>query len=73
MGCGIIIYYFHEPFEEYVYNTSTKQWKELFRKKNQEWWINNIEIIDDSCIIFENEKFEKYKYDLESDELMKSI
>lgn len=50
VGCGIIIYYFYGPFEEYAYNTSSQQWKELFREKNQVLYskmknLKNINII----------------------------
>ncbi len=52
VGCGLIIYYLHEPFEEYRYNASTKQWKELFREQDKIWWIEHVEIIDNSNILF---------------------
>jgi hypothetical protein len=71
IGCGIIIYYFQEPFEEYAYNATTHQWKELFREKDQECWVNSVEIIDESHILFENDELEKYQYNLESGELTK--
>lgn len=44
-GCGIIVYFFQEPFEEYEYHKETSQWKEWGRKKeSEEIWIENIKI-----------------------------
>ena len=42
-GCGLIIYYLKEPFMEYEYYKTTNQWKEIFRKKDEIWWISRIE------------------------------
>ncbi len=41
-GCGLIIYYLKEPFQEYEYHVDSKQWKEFFRDPNDFWWISNI-------------------------------
>jgi len=51
-GCGLIIYYLHEPYEEFSYNITTKQWKELFRESEKTLWIEDIEYLDNSTIIF---------------------
>lgn len=41
-GCGLIIYYFREPFEPYRYHVQTSQWIEMFRDKRAHWWIENL-------------------------------
>lgn len=74
VGCGLIIYYLHEPFKEFEYNVLTSQWKELFRKNNEIWWINHIRNIDSSTIILTVEKSHiinggEFKLDIESHEL----
>ena len=51
-GCGIIIYYMEEPFEEYKYNKLTKQWKEMFREHGREWWIESMELTSASAALF---------------------
>ncbi|HCC06739.1 MAG TPA: hypothetical protein DEP72_01040 [Clostridiales bacterium] len=51
-GCGIIVYYLHEPYEEYRYNVTTIQWKELYRENKKNWWIQDIKFLDSSTIIF---------------------
>lgn len=76
IGCGLVIYYLHEPFEEYSYNVSTKQWKELFRESGEEWWIEEVEIIDNSTIMFTVEGADinnggRYKLNVDSDEFTK--
>lgn len=76
-GCGLITYYLHEPFEEFEYNKTTVQWKEFFRGKDKEWWIDNIEIVDNSSILFYVEKADiqnggRYKLDINSLELIKN-
>ena len=48
-GCGVIIYYLREPFEEYRYNTVCEQWKEIFRDGDK--WIISVEQIRDSEIL----------------------
>ena len=42
-GCGIIVYYLQEPFIEFDYNKKSKQWIEIFREKENIWWVSNIE------------------------------
>ena len=41
-GCGLIIYYLKEPFQEYEYHVDSKQWKDVFRDNNDIWWISDI-------------------------------
>lgn len=76
VGCGLIIYYIEEPFEEFSYNTSTSQWKELFRQRGKEWWIEDVEILNDSTIMFSVEEVDvenggRYKMILDSTEPIK--
>lgn len=53
-GCGVIVYYLTEPFEEYRYDTVCAQWKEFFRDRKV--WISAVEQVGDNqlMIIFEN-------------------
>ena len=76
VGCGLIIYYMHEPFEEFRYNASTRQWKELFRENEKTWWINGVEILDNSSIAFtveeaDSENGGRYKLNTVTYELAK--
>lgn len=76
VGNGLIIYYLQEPFEEFKYNTSTKQWRELYRESGKEWWIEDIKVIDDSIILFNVEEVDtqnggKYKLNINSNVLTK--
>lgn len=78
VGCGLIIYYLQEPFEEFGYNISTRQWKELFRESGKEWWIEDVELVDDSTIMFTVEEVDtenggRYKMNVNSIEPIKSI
>lgn len=75
-GCGLIIYYLHEPFEEFKYNTATSQWKELFRENGKEWWIEDVEILDDITIMFTVEETDienggRYRMNIDSIEPIK--
>jgi hypothetical protein len=64
-GCGIIVYYLKEPFEEYKYNSFSKQWKELFREKGNEKWIDDVDFIDATTIeITIEETNEKMELDI---------
>lgn len=56
VGCGMLIYYLKEPFKEYNLDKSTEQWKELFREKGTEWWIDDVEVTRNSTILFTVEK-----------------
>jgi hypothetical protein len=76
VGCGLIIYYLQEPFEEFSYNKSTRQWKELFREGGKEWWIEDVEVIDNSTIMFTVEEVDsenggRYKLNIDDMELIK--
>ena len=76
VGCGLIIYYLHEPFEEFRYNISTRQWKELFRESGKEWWIEDVEVIDSSTIVFTVEEVDienggRYRLNINNFELAK--
>lgn len=52
-GCGLIIYYLAEPFENYEYNATNKQWKEWGRKNQKNiTWIKNITKINKNYIEF---------------------
>jgi hypothetical protein len=76
VGYGLIIYYLQEPFEEFGYNKSTKQWKELFREDCKEWEIENVEVMDNSTIMFTVEEADtenggRYKLNINDMELIK--
>lgn len=50
-GCGVIIYFFREPFQEYEYHTRTKQWKEWGRNNEKaDVWVESIRCIDNETI-----------------------
>jgi len=74
-GCGLIIYYIKEPFEEFSYNELTSQWKELFREEGKEWWIEDVAVIDNSTIIFtveeDSENGGRYKLNIDDMKLIK--
>lgn len=77
-GCGMIIYYLHEPYEAYRANTSTNQWKELHTKFGEARWIEHVEYIDNSTIIYTIEDEDaniagRYKLDINSLESTKYI
>ncbi len=42
VGYGLIVYYLAMPFEAYLYDLPTSQWRELFREKGNELWIEKI-------------------------------
>ena len=45
-GCGMIVYYLHQPFEEYHYCTNTKQWVEYGREPQNILWVTDAHQID---------------------------
>jgi hypothetical protein len=58
-GCGIIIYFLHEPFIPYEYGKVCEQWKEWYRSENI--WIRNVVMEKESVIEIEMENGEKTK------------
>lgn len=72
-GCGLIIYYLHEPYQEYCYNTTTTQWKELYRENGGVWWIDDIEYMDNSAVEISVENGNKYRLDVYSLDLVSLI
>ena len=60
-GCGIIIYYLEEPFEEYEYNLQTSQWKEWGRIRGEEIWVDHITCTEDKILVLETENNELHK------------
>jgi hypothetical protein len=77
VGCGLIIYYLHEPYVEYEYNTSEIQWKEFFRTEGRVLWIEDVDVMD-SLITFTVEKADiqnggRYQLNMDSLELSKCI
>ena len=40
-GCGIIVYFLREPFEQYSYSTRSAQWSDIGRDE-PEMWIENV-------------------------------
>jgi len=50
-GCGIIIYYLREEFEEYQYHKKTSQWVEWGRSTaNGDIWVENVKCLNDQQI-----------------------
>ena len=52
-GCGVIVYYLTEPFEEYRYDTVCAQWKEFGRDGGK--WVNAVTQTQDGCLLIEYE------------------
>ena len=63
IGCGIILYYLKEPFEDYMYDRNTSQWIEAGREGDIEW-CDKIEKVTDSYVIVSLEGEEKRKFDI---------
>lgn len=59
-GCGVIVYYLKEPFEEYEYNKFSPQWKEWGRIKENEIWIDNLKCNNNKTIEIETENGDVY-------------
>ena len=55
-GCGVIVYFLHNPFEEYLYDKNTEQWVEYGREPQNILWFENARQIDNNSfeIITEN-------------------
>lgn len=50
-GAGVIIFYLNEPFDEYEYDTSSKQWKNWGRNcSNGTIWVKDIVQLDSEHI-----------------------
>lgn len=46
-GCGVIVYFLEEPFDEYQYHCTTSQWKEWGRETSDDTtWVENIKCLD---------------------------
>ena len=69
-GCGIIVYFLQEPFEEYHYNLETPQWKELGRTPSNIIWVKNIKLLDEQYIEIEKENGELMKLNVFSTEIL---
>ena len=41
-GCGLIVYWFKEPFVEYRYGVSSPQYLEFNRHRPDIWWVENL-------------------------------
>jgi len=41
-GCGLIIYYLQEPFEQYLYDKSSTQYFYFFNEPSNIWSINGL-------------------------------
>lgn len=64
-GCGVIIYYLNEPFEQYRYNIKSAQWKEWGRGKPRDTiWVNNLKCISSKNIEIETEDMQKIILDI---------
>lgn len=54
-GCGLIIYFIREPFENYCYGNNSPQWFEFGRNEPIAWIENVVQIDDDNLgLFFEN-------------------
>ncbi len=53
-GCGVIVYYFNEPYLPYIYHCVTDQWKEYYRDGS--FWVETVQQIDCNHVLitFEN-------------------
>lgn len=54
-GCGLILYFIREPFENYCYGKKSPQWFEFGRDEPTAWIENVIQTDDDNLeLFFEN-------------------
>ncbi|MGX8774334.1 MAG: hypothetical protein ACSW8G_04670 [Bacillota bacterium] len=51
VGCGLIIYYFEEPFDSYSYHYEGKQWYEAGRDSQNIKWIERVWQVSDDTIL----------------------
>lgn len=49
-GCGLVIYFFEEPFEEYKCDQQSGQYFEVGRKGEDAWWVKMIQQAGESEI-----------------------
>ena len=47
-GCGLILYFLHEPFDEYCYDFPSPQWFEAGRNEPIMWVDNAVQTDDDN-------------------------
>ncbi len=67
-GCGIIIYHLKEPYERYLHDVPSPQWKEWRREdENNTIWVNDIRYIDEDMIEVETEDSEKILISIHED------
>lgn len=56
IGCGLVVYFLKEPYQEYKYNLNTNQWKEWGRKDTENLiWIDSVKQKNSSIIEIETE------------------
>jgi len=64
-GCGVIVYFIQEPFEEYTYCAKTPQWREWNRTDNEGiLWVTDIACIDEQRIEIVTEDMRKIELDV---------
>ena len=64
-GCGIIVYFIQEPFEEYTYYAKTLQWREWNRTdKEGILWVTDIVGIDEQRIEVITEDMRRIELDV---------
>jgi hypothetical protein len=51
-GTGLILYYFHAPFQPYTYNTVTAQWHEWFREPPTNLNVEMVYQVDPDTVRF---------------------
>lgn len=50
-GCGVIIYFMKEPFQQYEYYVATDQWKDWGRNSAEaDVWLDHIRCINNDTI-----------------------
>lgn len=56
VGCGLVVYFLKEPYQEYEYNLNTNQWKEWGRNNTENLiWIDSVKQKNISTIEIEIE------------------
>lgn len=59
VGCGIIVYFLHEPFIPYEYDKKCKQWEEWYR--SGDIWIEDVMLENEEIIVIQMENGERNK------------